>query len=255
MTTSSTPGPAVRRAHPRSRGQPDRAADDRRRATARSAPCTWTRSGTRRGRRRSARPATRPTSRSLLRSRQLADYFAGPPDRLRPAAGPGRHRVPAQGLGRPAARSPTARRSRYGELAGRVGSPAASRAVGLANGKNPIAIVVPCHRVIGADGSLTGYGGGLDRKRFLLALERTRRPAGSDGRASPAAAGRADAAGLPGGHRSDSGAHCRVSRATSGRPGTVYVGRGNRGGRGGCRRWQRSTPPAGGVQQLRRTGR
>lgn len=60
----------------------------------------------------------------------------------------------------------------YGELARRIGSPAASRAVGLANGRNPIAIVVPCHRVIGSDGSLTGYGGGLDRKRFLLALER-----------------------------------------------------------------------------------
>ncbi len=59
----------------------------------------------------------------------------------------------------------------YGELARRLGSPAASRAVGLANGKNPIAIVVPCHRVVGSDGSLTGYGGGLDRKRFLLALE------------------------------------------------------------------------------------
>jgi methylated-DNA-[protein]-cysteine S-methyltransferase len=59
----------------------------------------------------------------------------------------------------------------YGELARRLGSPTASRAVGLANGKNPIAIVVPCHRVIGSDGSLTGYGGGLDRKRFLLALE------------------------------------------------------------------------------------
>jgi methylated-DNA-[protein]-cysteine S-methyltransferase len=60
----------------------------------------------------------------------------------------------------------------YGELARRLGRPAASRAVGLANGKNPISIVVPCHRVIGSDGSLTGYGGGLDRKRFLLALER-----------------------------------------------------------------------------------
>jgi methylated-DNA-[protein]-cysteine S-methyltransferase len=60
----------------------------------------------------------------------------------------------------------------YGELARRLGRPAASRAVGLANGKNPIAIVVPCHRVIGSDGSMTGYGGGLDRKRFLLALER-----------------------------------------------------------------------------------
>jgi len=60
----------------------------------------------------------------------------------------------------------------YGRLATRVGNPRASRAVGLANGRNPISIVVPCHRVIGADGSLTGYGGGLDRKRTLLDLER-----------------------------------------------------------------------------------
>jgi len=60
----------------------------------------------------------------------------------------------------------------YGELARRVGNPSASRAVGLANGRNPISIVVPCHRVIGADGSLTGYGGGMDRKRLLLDLER-----------------------------------------------------------------------------------
>jgi methylated-DNA-[protein]-cysteine S-methyltransferase len=59
----------------------------------------------------------------------------------------------------------------YGELARRIGQPQASRAVGLANGRNPIAIVVPCHRVIGADGTLTGYGGGLERKRWLLALE------------------------------------------------------------------------------------
>ena len=59
----------------------------------------------------------------------------------------------------------------YAEIARRVGQPTACRAVGLANGRNPVSIVVPCHRVIGADGSLTGYGGGLDRKRFLLALE------------------------------------------------------------------------------------
>lgn len=59
----------------------------------------------------------------------------------------------------------------YGELARRLGQPSASRAVGLANGRNPVSIVVPCHRVIGADGSLTGYGGGMDRKRFLLAHE------------------------------------------------------------------------------------
>ena len=59
----------------------------------------------------------------------------------------------------------------YGELAARIGRPAAVRAVGAANGANPIPIVVPCHRVIGADASLTGFGGGLERKRWLLAHE------------------------------------------------------------------------------------
>ena len=59
----------------------------------------------------------------------------------------------------------------YGELAHRVGNPKASRAVGLANGRNPIPIIVPCHRVIGASGKLVGYGGGLDAKRVLLDLE------------------------------------------------------------------------------------
>jgi methylated-DNA-[protein]-cysteine S-methyltransferase len=59
----------------------------------------------------------------------------------------------------------------YGELAEQIGKPSASRAVGLANGKNPIGIIVPCHRVIGSTGDLTGYGGGLDRKRMLLAFE------------------------------------------------------------------------------------
>ncbi|GAA2925375.1 MULTISPECIES: methylated-DNA--[protein]-cysteine S-methyltransferase [Streptomycetaceae] len=60
----------------------------------------------------------------------------------------------------------------YGELAQCLGKPGASRAVGLANGKNPVGIIVPCHRVVGASGSLTGYGGGLDRKQRLLAFER-----------------------------------------------------------------------------------
>jgi methylated-DNA-[protein]-cysteine S-methyltransferase len=59
----------------------------------------------------------------------------------------------------------------YGALAKRIGKPSASRAVGLANGSNPIAIVVPCHRVIGSNGSLTGYGGGMERKRWLLEHE------------------------------------------------------------------------------------
>ncbi len=60
----------------------------------------------------------------------------------------------------------------YGELARRIGNPRASRAVGLANGSNPIPIVIPCHRVIGSNGKLTGYGGGLPLKEKLLALER-----------------------------------------------------------------------------------
>jgi methylated-DNA-[protein]-cysteine S-methyltransferase len=64
----------------------------------------------------------------------------------------------------------------YGELAASLGSPGASRAVGLANGRNPIGIVVPCHRVVGAGGSMTGYSGGIEHRRRLLAFER-----GADG--------------------------------------------------------------------------
>lgn len=67
---------------------------------------------------------------------------------------------------------PPANTKSYGEIARQVGRPGASRAVGRANGSNPIGIVVPCHRVIGADGGLTGYGGGMDRKRWLLDHER-----------------------------------------------------------------------------------
>jgi methylated-DNA-[protein]-cysteine S-methyltransferase len=68
---------------------------------------------------------------------------------------------------------PYGRTAGYGDVARRLGlPPGAARAVGLANGANPVSIVVPCHRVVGADGSLTGYGGGLDRKRLLLDLER-----------------------------------------------------------------------------------
>ncbi|HEY1509558.1 MAG TPA: methylated-DNA--[protein]-cysteine S-methyltransferase [Solirubrobacteraceae bacterium] len=59
----------------------------------------------------------------------------------------------------------------YGQIAREIDAPTAARAVGLANGRNPVAVIVPCHRVIGADGSLTGYGGGLERKRLLLDLE------------------------------------------------------------------------------------
>lgn len=101
---------------------------------------------------------------------ELAEYFAG---RLRTFT------VPLAPRGTPFQLSvwelltliPYGTTVSYGELARRLGSPAASRAVGLANGRNPIAIVVPCHRVIGADGSLTGFGGGMAAKRTLLDLE------------------------------------------------------------------------------------
>lgn len=59
----------------------------------------------------------------------------------------------------------------YGQLARSIGQPSAARAVGLANGRNPVSVIVPCHRVIGANGTLTGYGGGIERKQTLLALE------------------------------------------------------------------------------------
>lgn len=62
----------------------------------------------------------------------------------------------------------------YGDIAARLGNPKAVRAVGLANGRNPLSIVVPCHRVIGASGALTGFGGGIERKEFLLGLENAR---------------------------------------------------------------------------------
>jgi methylated-DNA-[protein]-cysteine S-methyltransferase len=66
---------------------------------------------------------------------------------------------------------PCGRTTSYGALAQRIGRPTAVRAVGLANGANPVSVVVPCHRVIGSDGSLTGYGGGIERKRWLLEHE------------------------------------------------------------------------------------
>lgn len=102
---------------------------------------------------------------------QLAAYFRGELTRfdlpLAPVGTPWQRRVWA-GLGE----IPYGETISYGELARHIGSPGAARAVGLANGRNPIGIVVPCHRVIGADGRLTGYGGGLPRKELLLALER-----------------------------------------------------------------------------------
>jgi O-6-methylguanine DNA methyltransferase len=101
----------------------------------------------------------------------LAAYFAGDLDaisKLRVATGgtPFQREVWAA-----LRRIPAGRTTSYGELAAELGHRGASRAVGLANGSNPIAIVVPCHRVIGANGALTGYAGGLPRKRWLLEHE------------------------------------------------------------------------------------
>ena len=69
----------------------------------------------------------------------------------------------------------------YGQLAAELGAPGASRAVGAASGRNPVSIVVPCHRVVGSTGAITGYAGGVERKRFLLALEAAHAPSGSTG--------------------------------------------------------------------------
>jgi methylated-DNA-[protein]-cysteine S-methyltransferase len=113
----------------------------------------------------------RPAPRSAPARRALEAYFAGElsaVDGLTTET----HGTAFQRLVWDALRTiPAGQSLSYGGLAARIGRPAAMRAVGLANGANPIAIVVPCHRVIGANGTLTGYGGGLERKRWLLAHE------------------------------------------------------------------------------------
>jgi methylated-DNA-[protein]-cysteine S-methyltransferase len=102
--------------------------------------------------------------------RQLKAYFAGELEnfdlQLSPQGTPFQQRVWGE-----LQKIPYGDTISYGELARRIGNPKASRAVGLANGSNPISIVIPCHRVIGANGKLTGYGGGLPIKEKLLALE------------------------------------------------------------------------------------
>ena len=101
---------------------------------------------------------------------QLSEYFAGERTAfdlpLRQHGSDFEQRVWAELL-----RIPYGETASYGEIAARIGRPGMARAVGRANGRNPIAIICPCHRVIGSDGSLTGYGGGLENKRTLLDLE------------------------------------------------------------------------------------
>jgi methylated-DNA-[protein]-cysteine S-methyltransferase len=103
--------------------------------------------------------------------RQLREYFDGSRTRFELSLAP--EGTPFQrAVWEELARIPFGERISYGRLARRIGRPRAIRAVGAANGANPIAIVIPCHRVIGSDGSLTGYGGGLAIKRWLLDHER-----------------------------------------------------------------------------------
>lgn len=102
---------------------------------------------------------------------QLAEYFAGERTRFELALAP--QGTPFQQKVWLALRDiPYGRTTTYGAIATDLGQPTASRAVGLANGRNPLAVIVPCHRVIGASGALTGFGGGLPRKRWLLEHER-----------------------------------------------------------------------------------
>ena len=115
---------------------------------------------------------------------QLGSYFAGSLREftlpLAPEGTPFQRRVWQELL-----KIPYGATISYGELARRLGNPGASRAVGLANGANPISIVIPCHRVIGSDGKLTGYGGGLKNKQWLLALEQAHAGGGKMPAAQP----------------------------------------------------------------------
>ncbi len=138
--------------------------------------------------------------------RQLEQYFAGDRDefelRLAPAGTPFQLSVWEE-----LRRIPYGETRSYREIATAIGRPSATRAVGAANGRNPIAVIVPCHRVIGADGSLTGFGGGIERKRLLLDLEGAGRGRsreytliGADGRPY-----RSTTPGALGGHRRNKG--------------------------------------------------
>lgn len=118
-------------------------------------------------------PATEPAQAPavlLTAARQLEEYFAG--ERTVFDLPVSTRGTPFQERVWAALRTiPYGRTWSYGQLAEALGSPGAARAVGLANGRNPVSIVVPCHRVVGADGSITGYGGGVGRKQQLLDLE------------------------------------------------------------------------------------
>ena len=102
---------------------------------------------------------------------ELSEYFAGARTTFTLPLSPAGTAFQREVWGAIAA-IPYAETAAYRDLASRIGRPASIRAAGAATGRNPLSIIVPCHRVVGADGTLTGYAGGLDRKRALLALER-----------------------------------------------------------------------------------
>ena len=126
-------------------------------------------------------PAARDEAAASEAARQLREYFEGSRTafdlRLAPRGTPFQLTVWDALTQIPAGETRS-----YGDIASAVGAPSASRAVGMANGRNPIAIIVPCHRVVGANGTLTGYGGGLDRKRWLLEHEAPAMPLFATGR-------------------------------------------------------------------------
>ncbi|CAG0970018.1 Methylated-DNA--protein-cysteine methyltransferase [Burkholderiales bacterium] len=118
-------------------------------------------------------------------ARQLDEYFAGRRRRFDVAIAP--RGTPFQrAVWRAIAAVPAGETATYGELARRIGKPTSARAVGAAVGRNPLSIVVPCHRIVGAGGALTGYAGGLARKRALLAHEHVALDAARDAVVTPA---------------------------------------------------------------------
>ena len=122
--------------------------------------------------------STHPIIRQAIR--ELTEYFAGRRQRFDTPIDSGAGTDFQRSVWKALQRIPAGRTSTYGELARRIGRPTAVRAVASAVGRNPVSLLIPCHRVIGSDGSLTGYAGGLPRKAALLALEQSEQGTSTD---------------------------------------------------------------------------